>query len=390
MKKELKFTKSLKVNDMHLFLKNEMPLGALYADPEKKPSGPKVLKINTTWKKNTKQIQLLANKQRRIQHDKLLKKLLLLIETLLEQPTVFRYLDHLEKFSVKLPNNLTRFINFFNLLEEIRFAIQDATIETKTATWFAMNLDGPSLKDDLFLEEIRYFPERISGLIEKFFTTLVIEEKLNKDVLTAKFNEIFSKAPPNNEHIFHNINQSVLDAAKELFLQQVKEDLIALRNSIDHSFDSSTFKQERFLSINSSPDKLTPCNTSASKLHDEKFSDLFGMLRAMEFSNLKGIVIHDFSDFQNKSKLTQLLFFIEKNQQTLQKVTILKGGTSEDIVSFRSKLESFSNITLNIEESPASQPQSEKKGFKFFKRPIFRHDESKAHSVGSRFSQSNS
>ncbi|WP_454785498.1 hypothetical protein [Legionella sp. WA2024007413] len=112
VKKELKFTKSLKVNDMRLFLKDEMPLGALYTDPEKKPSGPKVLKINTTWEKNTKQIQLLANKQRRIQHDKLLKKLLILIETLLEQPMVFRYLDHLEKFSVKPPNNLTRFINF--------------------------------------------------------------------------------------------------------------------------------------------------------------------------------------------------------------------------------------------------------------------------------------
>ncbi|PWY57679.1 hypothetical protein DGG96_00870 [Legionella qingyii] len=44
----------------------------------------------------------------------------------------------------------------------------------------------------------------------------------------------------------------------------------------------------------------------AVKLQHGKFLDIFDMLMAIEFSNLEGIVIEDFSVFQNKSKLARL------------------------------------------------------------------------------------
>ncbi|MCW8469937.1 hypothetical protein OQJ19_04605 [Fluoribacter gormanii] len=420
-KRELRYTKSLKVNDMHLFLNNEMPFGSLYTHHAQKTlfnftannknkskktvleNGSRLdqarelvfngavgetvdLNINTNWEENTKEIQQITSQWRQIQQDKLLENVLKLIEALLEHPEqTFRLIGPLEKCSVQLPDNVTRFINFFNLLEEIRFATQDCTLETKTKAWFAMNLDGSSLNDHLSIAEIRYFPDMMSSLVEKFLTALVIEERLNKEALTAKFNEIWPQFSPNSAKELHHITEIVLEAAKERFIQQVKEDLIAMRNGMDR-IDFSKFQQIKYLTIEGSLQKSGNTVVPKDKLQDEKFLNVLRMLKAIEFPNLEGIVIEDFSVFQNKSKLAQLFLLIEKNQQTLQKITILKGYASDEIVSFRSRLEAFSNITLNVGGHPTPSPQPEKMNFKFFKRPTSRHDERDTNFFGTRYS----
>ncbi|WP_454783346.1 hypothetical protein [Legionella sp. WA2022007384] len=410
-KRQLRYTRTLKGDGMQLFVSKQLPLAALYnKEKQTNPlakgipiqtrqeeivfngSGTIVgLSINTNWEENTKEIQQLTSQWRQIQQDKLLEKLLKLIETLLEQPKqTFRFLDALEKFSVQPPNSSSRFINFFNLIEEIRLATQHCQLETKTKAWFAMKLDGSSLNEDLSSAELRYFPERMSNLIEKFLSTLVNEEQLNNEALTAKFEEIFPQSSSNNNNDLHHIHKIVLDAAKEVFLQQVKEDLIAIRNNMDRTLDFSIFKNVKYLTIGASSKKPSNIDASSQKLQNDKFADLVCMLKAMEFSNLEGIVIEDLSVFQNKSKLAQLFLFIEKNKQTLQKITILNGGTSEDVANFRTMLEAFANITLNVEGSPTPSPQPEKKSFKFFKRSQSRQDERDTYSVGSRCSPSSS
>lgn len=338
------------------------------------------IEVYAKWSENSEFLQKMTLQwKERLQLTRIVD-ILNIVEFLLEKPEhLLLFSEPLTKVQIQLTGNTnTRYINFFWILTELSTITCESEFKTQTKAWFEMEITGEDithfpLNRILVTEELRYFPKELSDLITKFFMTLVVNNQLNSELLTKRFDDILQENGRKSVN-FREIEGVSLEVVKASFLVQVKEDLLAMKKAAEIPVNVFLFEQIKYLTFNRPRSEFMSCYArEQSSTSPGYFTDFLRMLRAMEFPELESIMIYDFIDSSRKINLMQLILLIEKNNKNLKKI-VLGGCFSEDDISLlKNKLKSYPNIVVFVLQKTAPEFELEtgfarKKSLKFFNK----------------------